>query len=176
MRPFIFLLTLAFILCAPLRSDAQVHSHDHSSPYAGFTDREIKSMSPEEIEGLLNGDGLGMALAAELNKYPGPRHVLELGPALGLSVDQESKIQAIFDEMQNEARSFGRLIVELERDLDQTFVEGTISEACLGELLEAVALNRAHLRLVHLRAHIRLLPILTESQRMHYEKARGYAG
>ncbi len=78
--------------------------------------------------------GLGMALAAELNKYPGPRHVLELGPALGLSVDQESKIQAIFDEMQNEARSFGRLIVELERDLDQTFVEGTISEACLGRI------------------------------------------
>ena len=175
-RNSIGLLALALTLGSPGTLVAQAHSHDHASPYAGFTDREIKALSADEVAGLLNGDGLGMALPAELNRYPGPRHVLELGAMLGLSADQESQVQAIFDEMQAQAQSFGSMIVELERDLDRSFAEGTITEARLGELLEAVALNRARLRASHLRAHLRVLPVLTESQREHYERARGYAG
>jgi hypothetical protein len=110
---------------------AQARSHDHASPYADFTDREIKALSAEEIEGLQDGDGLGMALAAELNGYPDPRHVLELRVMLGLSSGQESEIQAIFNEMREQARSLGRTIVDLERDLDRSFAEGTITEARL---------------------------------------------
>jgi len=155
---------------------AQARPHDHASPYAGFTDREIKALSAEEIVGLLNGDGLGMALPAELNRYPGPRHLLELGAMLGLSPDQESEVQAVFDAMQAQAQSLGQTIVELERDLDRSFVKGTITEARLDELLEAIALHRARLRATHLRAHLLVLPVLTESQREHYERARGYAG
>ena len=48
------------------------------SPYAGQQTRAIKALSPEDLAGLLNGEGRGMAKAAELNGYPGPVHVLEL--------------------------------------------------------------------------------------------------
>ena len=176
MRSLVEVLAVAFTLGAAGPLVAQTHSHDHASPYAGFTDREIKALSAEETEGLLNGDGLGMALPAELNRYPGPRHVLEMGAMLGLSSDQESAIRSIFDEMQEQARSLGQEIVDLERDLDRSFAEGAITESRLEQLLETIALSRARLRVAHLRAHLRLLPVLTESQREHYEQARGYAG
>jgi Spy/CpxP family protein refolding chaperone len=95
---------------------------------------------------------------------------------LGLSTDQEAEIQAIFDEMQAQARSLGKTIVELERDLDRSFAEGLITERRLDQRLEAIAKQRVRLRATHLRAHIRLLPVLTESQREQYEQARGYKG
>ena len=52
------------------------------APYAGLETREIKALSPEQIEDLLAGEGMGYALAAELNHYPGPRHVLALAAEL----------------------------------------------------------------------------------------------
>jgi hypothetical protein len=51
------------------------------SPYAGQAGREIKALSREEVEGLLAGQGMGYAKAAELNRYPGPAHVLEQAEA-----------------------------------------------------------------------------------------------
>jgi hypothetical protein len=153
---------------------AQEHMHDHASPYADFTDREIKALSGAEIEGLLNGDGLGMALPAELNGYPGPKHVLELGDMLDLSPDQVREVTTIFEEMSTEAKSIGEQIVELERELDRSFADGTITEERLDERVAAIAETRGMLRAVHLRAHLRVRAMLTESQRQHYERARGY--
>jgi len=155
---------------------AQMHSHDHTSPYAGFLDREIKALSAEEIQGLLAGEGMGMALAAELNRYPGPRHVLDMAPMLGLSQEQEVSIQAVFDEMQGEAKTLGAEIVELEGELDRSFADGSISEQRLNGLLESIGQARTKLRFAHLRAHLRLLPLLTASQREQYLRARGYGG
>jgi len=50
---------------------------DHS-PYAGQENRTIKALSQGEIKNFLSGAGMGFAKAAELNHYPGPKHVLEL--------------------------------------------------------------------------------------------------
>jgi hypothetical protein len=47
-------------------------------PYAGWQARSIKALSRQQIEDYLQGRGMSMALPAELNGYPGPRHVLEL--------------------------------------------------------------------------------------------------
>jgi len=154
---------------------AQEHAHDHASPYAGFADREIKALSAEEVEGLRNGDGLGMALPAELNHYPGPKHVLELGAMLELSAAQVEQIRAIYDEMKAEATALGEAIVDLERELDRAFADATITEERMDALLAAIAARRAELRGAHLGAHLRVRSILTESQREHYERARGYA-
>ena len=44
--------------------------------YAGLQDRPIKAMAPERVADLLAGRGATLALAAELNHFPGPRHVL----------------------------------------------------------------------------------------------------
>lgn len=59
-----------------------------SGPYAGQQTRAIKALSPEDIAGLLNGEGMGMANAAELHGYPGPVHVRELARELGLTPTQ----------------------------------------------------------------------------------------
>ena len=47
------------------------------SPYAGEQTREIKALSGSDIANLRNGRGMGLARPAELNRYPGPRHVLD---------------------------------------------------------------------------------------------------
>lgn len=34
-------------------------------PYSGFREREIEALAPDEVQGLLAGEGLGLALAAD---------------------------------------------------------------------------------------------------------------
>ena len=62
-----------------------------NSPYKGEHLRAIKALSEGEINNLLNGQGMGFAKAAELNPYPGPKHVLELADDLNLTSDQISQ-------------------------------------------------------------------------------------
>ncbi|MDP2956413.1 MAG: hypothetical protein Q8N53_08320 [Longimicrobiales bacterium] len=40
---------------------------------------------------------MGMARPAELNGFPGPRHVLDLADLLALAPDQRSEVQGIFE-------------------------------------------------------------------------------
>ena len=49
------------------------------SPYTGETQREIKALSAEQIAGYLSGDGMALALPAELNDYPGPSMCSSMG-------------------------------------------------------------------------------------------------
>ena len=53
------------------------------TPYAGMQARQIKALSEQQISDLDAGRGMGLALAAELNGYPGPSHVLELADETG---------------------------------------------------------------------------------------------
>src|SRR6516164_7416934 len=77
------------------------------SPYAGMQTRAIKALSDQQIADLRAGRGMGMALPAELNGYPGPAHVLELADKLELSSDQRSRVQSLFDAMKAEAVPLG---------------------------------------------------------------------
>ena len=77
------------------------------SPYAGQESREIKALSQQDIEGLLAGAGTpfgGMAKPAELNGYPGPRHVLDAVEAGGfeLTSEQQEQIEAVYEEMRSD--------------------------------------------------------------------------
>jgi hypothetical protein len=47
------------------------------TPYAGMQDRAIKALSEQQVADLGAGRGMGLALAAELNDYPGPSHVAQ---------------------------------------------------------------------------------------------------
>ena len=67
------------------------------TPYAGMQTRPIKALSDQQIADLKAGRGMGLALAAELNGYPGPLHVLELADKLDLSAEQRSSVQRLFD-------------------------------------------------------------------------------
>ncbi|MEE8390439.1 MAG: hypothetical protein V3S14_06535 [Anaerolineae bacterium] len=54
------------------------------SAYRELLSSEIRGIDSDTIEGYLTGAGLGFALPAELNGYPGPRHVLDLASDLEL--------------------------------------------------------------------------------------------
>lgn len=157
---------------------AQDHRHGAhtpgASPYADFTDRDIKALSEEEVAGLLEGHGMGMALPAELNGYPGPRHVLELADMLQLTDDQRVRIQEIFQTMETRAVELGQRVVALERELDRAFAGATLTPGELSRLLSDIGQIRAQLRGAHLLAHLEVYPLLTEAQRNHYDMARGY--
>ncbi|MCQ3975466.1 MAG: hypothetical protein DPW09_18650 [Anaerolineae bacterium] len=47
------------------------------SPYVAQLDSSVRGLSSQEVDDLLNGRGAGYARMAELNSYPGPRHVLD---------------------------------------------------------------------------------------------------
>jgi len=146
------------------------------SPYTQIQDREIKALSQADIEGLLNGEGMSLALAAELNGYPGPKHVLDLADSLGLSTDQLQNVHAIFAQMQAEARAFGERVVQLEKQLDELFVSRAIDLERLDDLTGQIAALLGKLRFVHLRAHLSTLPLLNDHQRAEYQRLRGYHG
>ena len=145
-----------------------------ASPYAGQESREIKALSPEEVQDLLSGRGMGRAKAAELNQYPGPRHVLELADQLGLSAAQRAETEQIFEAMQAEASRLGTEIVARERELDGRFAAGTITAPELERLLDELGTLEGRLRMVHLRAHLAQRDVLTPAQRRQYEVLRGY--
>ena len=108
-------LSLTLGLVATASEARGQHTQHKPDGYAGEERREIKSLSQEEIEQLLQGQGMGLAKAAELNHYPGPRHVLDLGAQLELTPVQREATEAAFRRMRDEAVGLGRQIVERER-------------------------------------------------------------
>lgn len=144
--------------------------------YAGQEQREIKALSPEEIKDYLAGKGMGFAKAAELNRYPGPAHVLELAEKLQLDAQQKTLTEAIFKTMQTEAMRAGKALVEKERELDRLFAGGSITREDLQAALETIGRLQAEVRQAHLQAHIEQREILTPKQIVLYDEMRGYAG
>src|SRR6476661_9848828 len=90
-------------------------------PYAGMQNRPIKALSEQQVADLGAGRGMGLALAAELNGYPGPSHVLELADKLELSAEQKNRVQQLFDSMKLEALPIGARLLEQEAELDRLF-------------------------------------------------------
>ena len=147
---------------------------DSESPYAGQEIREIKSLSQQEIVGYLNGRGLGLAKAAELNHFPGPMHVLELSDELGLTEQQIQKTQTVFEAMKSEAVALGAQYIAKERELDQGFTNGSMDTSHLSALLSEIGNIHAKIRYVHLNAHIKQKSLLTQHQIHLYDQLRGY--
>lgn len=146
------------------------------SPYAGLEEREIKALGTERVAGYLEGHGMSYALAAELNGYPGPKHVLELGSELELGDEQRTATERAFDAMHERAVALGRKIVELERGLDSAFAEGAIEADDLEARTAEIARLEGELRAAHLLAHLRMAEILSPEQRERYVELRGYGG
>lgn len=144
------------------------------SPYAGQQHREIKALSAQQVENYLAGAGMGFAKAAELNRYPGPKHVMELADELQLSDEQREQTQAIFERMSAAAQALGRELVDLEQELDQAFAQNSIDPEGLGELTDAIGQRQAAIRRTHLGAHLEQRAILEDEQIERYIALRGY--
>lgn len=143
-------------------------------PYAGLEARAIKALSEQQIADLRAGRGMSLALAAELNGYPGPMHVLELGDSLGLSDEQRARMQELFAAMKAEAIPLGERLIAQEADLDRQFADRTITPASLAATTDAIGATQAALRRAHLKYHLLTLDLLTPAQAHRYAELRGY--
>lgn len=166
---------LAAALALPLALALPAAAADQ--PYAALETRPIKALSEQEIADLEAGRGMGLALAAELNGYPGPRHVLDLADALALTDQQRAQVQQVYDGMQLAAVAMGKQIIEKEAALEAMFAERTIDQnpQAAADLVTDIALSRGALRMLHLRAHLLMKGVLTPEQLAIYAEKRGYA-
>src|SRR4051794_21352250 len=112
----------ALVIGAPFAGAAEP-----ADPYAGQQARSIKALSNEDIAALRAGDGMGMVKAAELNGYPGPRHVLDLSPELHLTDAQTELVREIRERMSGAAQPLGAALIKCERVLDELFLKGEIT-------------------------------------------------
>ena len=147
-----------------------------TSSYAGQEQRAIKSMSEQEVSGLLNGAGAGFALAAELNGYPGPMHVLELADGLTLNDEQRVATQSLMTEHKARARTLGAQLVDAERNLDKLFAQRAADAGAVDAATRRVGLLQADLRAEHLKTHVAQTALLNGEQVRMYQVLRGYAG
>ena len=145
-----------------------------AQPYSGMQNRSIKALSDQQVADLKAGRGMGLALAAELNGYPGPSHLIELSDQLGLTSIQLSNLKGMFDAMRSETIPIGEELVAQEEELDRLFAENVISEQQLKAATENIGETQARLRNVHLRYHLRTRALLQPSQIRRYAELRGY--
>lgn len=146
-----------------------------AQPYAGLDRRGIKALSEEDTAALLVGRGMGFALAAELNGYPGPMHVLEHADALGLTSAQRATAEGLRERMAAEAQALGARIVAMEEELDGLFASGAADTGRLAALTASLGALNGRLREVHLATHIAMRDALEPAQRETYARLRGYA-
>lgn len=161
---------LAVPLLLPVAAAAQ-----HAMPYAGFQNRDIRALSPEQVEDLRQGRGMALALPAELNGWPGPQHVLELAEPLRLSAEQRRATEALRAAHHGAAMRLGEEIIAAERELDRAFRDRSITPARLEEITQRIGRLQAALRAEHLATHIRQTALLSAEQVARYDVLRGYA-
>jgi Spy/CpxP family protein refolding chaperone len=154
---------------------AQHHHHKHGpSPYVGMQSRPVKALSDQQIADLRAGRGMGFALAAELNGYPGPMHLLELADRLRLTNQQRRAVRQLFDAMKAEAIGVGEKLIDAEAALDRAFKDRSITPERLAELSAAIGRTQGELRAVHLKYHLTTAELLSPDQTQQYSELRGY--
>jgi len=172
MRPAVLICSLSVL--PAVAAQAQ---HEHQpSPYAGQELTAIPALTAQELADLREGAGMGFARAAELNHFPGPKHVLELADELALTADQRARVRAILEVMQGRAVALGEQIIEAERILNTRFRHAHIDSTSLRTMTADVARLYGELRATHLQAHLATSAVLSEDQVAAYDRLRGYAG
>jgi Spy/CpxP family protein refolding chaperone len=165
-------LAAAIVVAASGMALAQ-HRHGQT-PYAGLQQRTVKALGDEQIADLRAGRGMGLALAAELNGYPGPLHVLELADQLQLTDQRRAQMRELTDQMRAEAIPVGEKLIERERALDQAFARQQINPASLASLTTQIGETQAELRALHLKYHLLTADLLSTHERHRYAQLRGY--
>ncbi len=127
---------------------------------------------PPDKESLEKSEGAGMAFYADMNGYPGPKHILEMEDKLKLSEEQVKDIQAIFDAMQENGRTKGEAIIAKEIELEELFSSSKATEADAKRISREIGTLRGELRAVHLVAHVQARQVLTKEQVATYTSIR----
>jgi hypothetical protein len=167
-------LATAFLAFVAMATPSLAQHQHGQSPYAGMQQRPVKALSDQQLADLRAGRGMGLALAGELNGYPGPSHVLELADQLQLTTEQRQRIQQLFDAMKAEAIPVGERLIAQESALDREFAEKKIAPASLISLTAQIGETQGQLRAVHLKYHLVTAELLTPHQNHRYAALRGY--
>jgi len=163
-----YLISIALLMASP------AFGHAADSAYAGQEHRAIKALSEQEIADYRHGRGMGTSKAAELNRYPGPRHVLDHAQQLGLTREQLGKAREIHEAMARDAVRLGEQIVQKEAELEALYATGRADAQNTAKVVREIGRLQAEYRLVHLDAHLSMRQILSEEQVAAYDKVRGY--
>ena len=147
-----------------------------NSPYRQQAASGLRGLDEKEIADLRSGAGMGLARAAELNSYPGPRHVLDAieQGQLPASREQRERIQQIFNTMSGDAVRVGAKILVEEQQLEAGFRSAAMTEAGLRSRVAAIAALQGDLRAIHLSAHLATRRMLSDTQIARYNEVRGY--
>jgi Spy/CpxP family protein refolding chaperone len=164
----------ALLAALQLSSAVLAQTAPPRQPYAALGERPVKALSQEQIADLRAGRGMGLALAAELNGYPGPLHALEHADALGLSAAQRERTEALFDRMKAEAVPLGERLIEEETALDRLFATKSVEPSSLDAATRAIGATQGALRAAHLRYHLAMMEVLDPEQVRRYGELRGY--
>ncbi len=168
----ITMLILCFLLAAnSVNASDKPH---HASPYAGEQQRQIKSLSPDDIHEIARGGGWGFAKPAELNGVPGPAHVLELQDKLSLNSDQVIAVEMLHKAMLLQAIPLGKQYIDGEKTLNQMFASKQYNHGDILLQIKKIENIRAQLRYAHLSKHLETAEILSSKQISLYNKLRGY--
>lgn len=165
---------LAFSLALPAAAAAQQHEHAHS-PYADMEIEQQFSMPADEVSELRAGEGMGLAMPAELNGYPGPKHVLDLAGPLALTNSQRQQIATVRSQMTEAAVAKGGEILAAEARLTGLFRDGVATGSEVDGLTAEIGRLQGELRSIHLSAHLLTRSLLTPEQIGAYDEHRGYA-
>src|SRR5207245_4666002 len=104
-----------------------------TTPYKQQAERGLRGLYEKESAELKAGAGMRLARAAELNSYPGPRHVLDAIEAgkLAASSEQRERVQQVFNGMNRDAVRIGTQIHEEEQRLETGCERATMTESGL---------------------------------------------
>ncbi|WP_286758457.1 hypothetical protein [Ralstonia sp. RL] len=147
---------------------------EQRSPYAGEQQRALKAVSAQDIADLEAGRGMGLSKVAELNHYPGPKHVLDAAKSLKLADTQIQQVRQLQEGMQHEAQRLGTQILAKEAELDSLFSGHNANEDQVHTLVADIAKLQGELRFVHVNAHLATTRLLTSEQILAYDQLRGY--
>jgi hypothetical protein len=167
-------LAIAVLAVVALAGSALAQHQHGQSPYAGMQQRPVKALSDQQLADLQAGRGMGLALAGELNGYPGPSHVLELADQLQLDDAQRQRVRQLYESMKAEAIPVGEKLIAQEAALDQAFARREILPATLTSLTAQIGETQGELRAVHLKYHLTTAELLSPHQRHRYAELRGY--
>jgi hypothetical protein len=171
---------IAFLLVASTPSALVAQGHGAASgagpsPYVEHQTTSVRGLSVDEIHALRSGEGMGLARAAELNGYPGPRHVVDLADALALNAEQRAAVHALFVRMQAEAVAAGERLLARHADIETAFRQGSITSEELHRQTAAIGQLEGELRAIHLGYHLLTRALLSPHQIAAYDRLRGYS-
>lgn len=144
------------------------------SPYVGQQQRAVKTLSAQEAADLEAGRGMGLSKVAELNHYPGPKHVLELADSLKLTAAQIRQVTQQQAAMEQDAQRLGKQVLAKEAALEALFAAGRVDAAPVRALIADIGQLHGELRFVHVNAHLATTGVLAPAQIAAYDQLRGY--